>query len=249
MTALSEERTAILLARELRDGWVAVVGARSNVPLAACLLAQRSHAPRLTVIAGGIYVNPARLVPHFAAGLDCRPEAVGDVIDIYQLTEAGVDVMFYSGLQIDRFGSVNLHWVARPSGRFRGPGLANTSFGHTAGRTMLWTERHDARTLVPEVDFVSVMGHRYAGRSRAELGITTAGPTRLFTPSMVFAADGGEFRPHSVHAGNDWPDVRQRTGWQLPECPPPPSEEPTADEVDLLRRAVDPEGLLRRQRS
>lgn len=245
MNIAPAEWTAILMARELKDHWVAVTGARSNTPLAACMLARASHAPNLTVISGGIYTNPARLVPHFAAGLDCRPEAVGDFVDVYQITERGVDVMFYSGLQIDRYGGINLHWVNRPSGRFRGPGLANTSFGHTAERTMLWIDRHERRTLVPEVDFVSVAGHRYLKQSRAELGLTTLGPTRLFTPSMVFAAASGEFRPHTLHAGHAWAYVQQHTGWELPEEPPPPTSEPTPAEIELLRRQVDPEGLLR----
>lgn len=249
MNIAPDERTAILLARELCNGWVGVVGARSNVPLAACLLSRESHAPDLTVIAGGIYVNPTRLLPHFAAGLDCRPEAVGDLIDVYQITEAGVDVMFYSGMQIDRYGNVNLHWIRRGSGRFRGPGLANTSFGHTARRTMLWTDRHDSRTLVPQVDFVSVTGHRYKGHSREELGLRTSGPVRLFTPAMVFAVVDGVLLPHGLHTGEDWSDVRERTGWPLPTEPPPPTSEPTREEIDMLRGRVDPAGLLRGERA
>lgn len=239
------ERMVSVLARELSDGWTAVVGARSNIPLAACQLAQATHAPRLTVIAGAVFVNPRRLTPHFAAGLDCVAESVGDFVDVYQLTEAGVDVMFYSGLQIDRFGNINVHWVDRPDGRLRGPGLANTTFGHSAGRILLWAERHEARTLVPQVDFVSVTGHNYRGRSRAECGLGNLGPARLVTPMMTFRAENDALVPDTLHDGADWADVRARTGWELPDEAPPPTADPTGEELEILRGQIDPSGLLR----
>ncbi len=241
----ARERMAVLLSRELRDGWTFAVGARSTLPTAAGMLAQATHAPSLTVLCGGIYVNPRRLVP-FAAGYDCHPDSVGDFIDVYQLTERGVDAICYSGMQIDRFGNLNLHWVDRPDGsRFRGPGIANTSFGHTAGRTLLWVERHEPRILVPEVDFASVVGLRRRGRTRAELGLPNLGPALLVTPSVLFEARDGELAPRVVHGDHDWSRVRAATGWELPEQSPPPATDPTAHEMSVLRGVVDPMGLLR----
>lgn len=244
MSVGRRERMAVLLARELRDGWTVGTGVRSTVPAAACLLAQAMHAPGLTVLAGGIYTNPRRLVS-LAAGLDCRPEATGDFIDVYQATERGIDAIFHSGLQIDRHGNVNLHWVDRPQGRLRGPGVANTSFGHTAGRILLWLERHDPRVLVEHVDFVSIAGLRSRGRTRAELGMPNLGPTVLVTPSVVFAACEGALAARSAHGEQDWAGVRRDTGWELPATRPPGTPEPTADELALLRTVVDPGGLLR----
>ena len=240
----SRERMAVLLARELRDGWTVGTGVRSLVPAAACLLAQATHAPDLTVLAGGIYTNPRRLVA-LAAGLDCRPEATGDFVDVYQTTERGIDAIFHSGLQIDRFGNVNLHWVDRPQGRLRGPGVANTSFGHTAGRILLWLERHDPRVLVEHVDFVSIAGLRIRKRTRAELGMPNLGPAVLVTPSVLFAPDGGELLARSTHGTRDWAAVRRDTGWPLPDQPPPCTPEPTPEEISVLRSVVDPGGLLR----
>lgn len=244
MSIGSRERMAVLLARELRDGWTVGTGVRSSVPAAACLLAQATHAPDLTVLAGGIYTNPRRLVS-LAAGLDCRPEATGDFVDVYQTTERGIDAIFHSGLQVDRFGNVNLHWVNRPEGRLRGPGVANTSFGHTAGRILLWLERHDPRVLVEHVDFVSIAGLRSRGRSRAELGMPNLGPAVLVTPSVVFAAHGDELVARSIHGAQDWAAVRRDTGWELPGPPPPGTPEPTPEEISVLRSVVDPGGLLR----
>jgi glutaconate CoA-transferase, subunit B len=244
MGLTARERMSIAISRELRDGEVVLTGAASAVPLAACLLAQARQAPGLTILGAGVYVNPRRLVPEFTAGWDCDPVAIADMSDVFAVTELGIDVMFYGGMQIDRWGSVNLHYVPTASGVLRGPGLANCALGHTAARTILYTERHDRRTLVEAVDYASVIGHSRGGRSRAELGLPNAGPAVLFTPDVLFRpGPGGAFVPDRVMSAAGWDDVRARTGWPLPGTPPAPfAAEP--DEVAALRRFVDPGGLL-----
>ena len=238
------ELLSIAISRELKDGEVVLTGAASAVPLAACLLAQARHAPGLTILGAGVYVNPRRLVPEFTAGWDCDPVAIADMSDVFAVTELGLDVMFYGGMQIDRSGSVNLHYVPTTAGRLRGPGLANSTLGHTAARTILYTERHDRRTLVEAVDYASVIGHHRGGRSRAELGLANAGPAALFTPDVLFRPDDhGLFVPARTLHPAAWADVRARTGWPLPAEPPEPFEA-LADEVRTLRRFIDPGGLL-----
>ncbi|MFD8818685.1 CoA synthetase, partial [Streptomyces sp. NPDC059627] len=238
------ELISIAISRELKDGTTVLTGAASAVPLAACLLAQATHAPRLTVLGAGVYVNPRRLVPEFTAGWDCRPTAIADMADVFATTELGIDVMFYGGMQIDRYGCVNLHRVRTPNGELRGPGLANTMLGHTARATILYTERHDPRTLVEQVDYVSVVGHASRGRGRAELGLPNAGPQALLTPDLLFRpGDDGALVPALALHALDWADVRRRTGWPLPDVPPA-TFTPTAEEIALLRGSVDPTGLL-----
>src|SRR3984957_7921377 len=152
MELTAREAMSIAISRELRDGEVVLTGAASAVPLAACLLAQARHAPGLTILGPGVYVNPRRLVPEFTAGWDCAPVATADLSDVFAVTELGIDVMFYGGMQVYPCGWVNLHYVPPASGVPRGPGLANCRLGHTAARTILYTERHDRRTLVEAVD-------------------------------------------------------------------------------------------------
>jgi glutaconate CoA-transferase subunit B len=241
----ARERISIAISRELRDNMVVLTGAASAVPLAACLLAQAAHAPGLTILGAGVYINPRRLVPEFLAGWDCKPVAIADLSDVFAVTELGIDVMFYGGMQIDRYGSVNLHYIPTPSGMLRGPGLANASLGHTARQTILHTERHDRRTLVEEVDYASVIGHARRGRSRAQLGLPNDGPTMLLTPDVLFRPDSnGCFVPSVSLSPLDWAGVVARTGWVMPP-EPPPRFTATAEELDVLRRSVDPCGLLR----
>ena len=115
------ERMSIAISRDLADGEVVLTGAASAIPLAACLLAQARHAPSLTILGAGVYINPRRLVPEFTAGWDCDPVAIADMSDVFSLTELGIDVMFYGGMQIDRYGSVNLHTSRRRTACCAGP--------------------------------------------------------------------------------------------------------------------------------
>src|SRR6185437_4292407 len=157
---------------------------------------------------------------------------------------AGVYVMFYGGMQIDRYGSVNLHYIPTANGVLRGPGLANSALGHTAARTILYTERHDRRTLVEAVGYASVIGQAWRGRSRAELGLPNAGPSALFTPDVLFRPDSrGIFVPARAMGSGGWDDVIARTGWPMPP-EPPQAFEVVQDEVRTLRQFVDPGGLL-----
>lgn len=236
---------AVVMSRLLRDGELAGTGAASEIPVAACLLARKLHAPDLTLVVGGVYVNPAVAPTYFAAGAPVEAMYTGDFHDVFVATEQGLDVMFYSGLQIDRFGNINLHQTGGPNPR-RGPGLANTSFGHTARRIILWCVHHERRRLVDQVDFTSVVGHRWKGKSRSEWGIPNQGPTHLITNKMVFVAREGQFVPDGWYDGSSWEGVQASTGWTLPRAPVDLIAEPTTEELMILRTQVDPAGTLRR---
>lgn len=239
MIPTSSERMAVLIARLLGDGDLAATGAASEIPLAACLLARQLHAPSLTVVAAGVFVNPRHLPSTFAAGELVPCEYVGDFSDVFTLTETGVDVMFYSGLQIDQYGNVNLH---RLTENRRGPGLANTSFGVTAKRLILWCSSHEPRRMVDKVSFTSVIGHTRDSGSNYIGGRAT----HLVTDLAVFESVGGRFEASGMVDGITWDTVRNSTGWGLSETPPPTLAEPTTQEISILRGLVDPKGVLRR---
>src|SRR6201984_2458971 len=98
------ERMSIAISPHLKAGEIALTGAASAIPLPACLLAQARHAPELTILGAGVYINPRRLVPEFTAGWNCNPVAIADMSDVFAVTELGIDVMFYGGRRIARSG-------------------------------------------------------------------------------------------------------------------------------------------------
>jgi glutaconate CoA-transferase, subunit B len=238
---------AVVMARELRPGEVAVMGAVSLLPQAACQLAEATNAPGLWWVArwsGAVNPHPSGLVE---SSCDQRllmaktslplPEVVllegrGDVFDVF----------FAGELQIDARGSCNLVAVgdwSRP--RLRGPGGVGLSFLPRAGRVVIYTAAHTTRTFVERVDFVSGPGYV----DGLEPG---RGPSLVVTPlcTIDFAPGTHAPRLRSLHPGVSVGEVRSATGFQL-ICPaePPVTREPTAPELRALRE-IDTAGLLRR---
>ncbi|MET9357249.1 CoA-transferase [Streptomyces sp. NPDC006617] len=246
----------VLLARELLNGELAVTGASSLVPVAACLLAQQTHAPDLTLIlpSGVVNPRPGRL---YRSASDGRwvpgAEAVGSGYDLFEMSENGrLDVMFYGGIQIDRHGNINLTATGldRDEGpAFRGPGLANTSFAVVSGRIILFSSTHTPRTFVDQVEYLTAAGHLQGGTARADAGITTAGPVLCITPLVTLDFDEKHsMRVRSVHSGVSEECVITQTGFELPTRPPwPRTPPPTTTELQILRQLVDPTGELRAQ--
>src|SRR3954454_24965973 len=133
------EIMAYAMRRALRDGDVAVFGAVSLLPLAACRLAQLTHAPHLTTLAGASGgVNPAAepLLPSSGDYANVAAEAILPFDELLMLQAGGrYDVFFAGGMQIDRHGNANLIGTQH----VRGPGAAGLPLGTRTARTILYT--------------------------------------------------------------------------------------------------------------
>ncbi|CAN7742507.1 MULTISPECIES: CoA-transferase subunit beta [unclassified Caballeronia] len=251
-TCSVDEFMTVLLARELLDGDLAVTGASSLVPVAACMLAQQTHAPNLTLItpAGVVNPQPGRLYRSASDGRWLNgAEAVGTAYDLFEMSENGrLDVMFYGGVQIDKRGNINLTGTGyQDSGRprFRGPGLANTSFAVVSKRILLFSAAHTSRTFVENVEYLTAAGHLDGAGAREKLGITTEGPVLCVTPLVTFDFDEGKsMRVRSIHPGVDPAQVIANTGFDLPDGPWPETPRPTMEELAILRSLVDTTGEL-----
>ncbi|HXI95396.1 MAG TPA: CoA-transferase [Candidatus Acidoferrum sp.] len=242
------ELMAAVMARQLRPGEVAIMGAVSALPQAACRLAQLTTAPGLWFIAGGSgAVNP-RLEPLVASSCDERllnAEAVMTLPDVILVEGRGdlIDVFFAGGLQIDVHGNCNLGPVgswSRPT--LRGPGGVGLPFVARAGRVVIYSMSHDRRTFVEHVDFVSGPGFP-AGPG----GLPGGGPSLIVTPlcTMDFDPDSHLARLATLHPGVTLDQVLAATGFS-PIVPVrlETTPSPTAQELSILRR-LDPDGLLR----
>jgi len=247
-----KELMTVVLARDIKDGEIGLAGAIGGIPLAASLLAQKLHAPN-SVILGGV-LNP-KIHQIYPGGNDHRnfqkAEAYTTFYDVFELAEKGLDFFFYSGLQIDQYGNVNLTYVGGSWERplLRGPGLANSSFAVSFKRFYLWAEMHTKRNFVERVDFISAAGFLEGGDSRLKAGIITEGPRFCVTPLAVmdFEEKSKRMRLKSIHEGVSVEEVIENTGFSLiiPSHVPitlPPSDE----EIRVLREEVDTAGLLRR---
>ena len=78
------------------------------------------------------------------------------------------------------------------------------------------------------------------------LGLTIGGPKWIVTPKCIFEFDrvAGAARLRSIHPGIDPEDIRRSTGFAVETAGIPVTEAPTAEELAILRRKVDPHGAL-----
>ena len=245
------------IARTIEDGIVAFHGFGSPLVQLALHLARRTHAPHLVLIAGATYgVNPT---PPFLApttndwvmnrGAECHL----DIEELFDLAASGrVGRMFLSGLQIDRWGNMNVTRLGRERLQLKLPGGGGScNLSCDVAHVTIWTAAHrsppDSKgrrrfRLVEDCDFITSVGHRSAeGRTRSEMGYRGQGPDWIVTELGVFDFDGsGHARLAAVYPDIDLAEVRENTGFELPV-----REDlslvrlPTLEMVEFIR-ALDP---------
>jgi glutaconate CoA-transferase subunit B len=255
------------IALTIEDGILAFHGFGSPLVQLALHLAKRSHAPNLVLVAGATYAvnpTPAFLTPtsnDFAMSLGA--ECSLDIEELFDLAASGrMGRMFLSGLQIDRWGNMN---VTRLGDRDRlklklpgGGGGCNLSCD--TEHITIWTAAHRAPPdqkgvrrfrLVDRCDFVTSVGHRAAdGTPRSELPYRGKGPDRIVTDLGVFDFDAtGHARLCAVYPDTDAAVVAENTGFEFPVADglaAAPMPEP--EMIELIRR-LDPMRIHRRELS
>src|SRR4051812_1402189 len=239
-------------ARALEDGRTVAVG--TGVPCAAAMLAQRTHAPRLTILfeAGG--VSPR---------LPTMPISVGDsrtfhraamatsMADVMETCQRGmIDYTFLGGAQIDAFGNLNSTMIgpdhARPKVRFPGSGGAN-DLASLCWRVLVVT-MHDKRRFVEKLDFVTTPGYLSGPGAREAAGLPAdTGPYRVITDLAVMGYHETTRRMQvlSLHPGVTMEQVRANTGFAIEAVEAVQTTTPPGDEeLRILRDEVDPHRYL-----
>ena len=186
------------LARDLKDGELGVFGSFSQIPWAACRLAQATHAPNLWCICGpsaAVNSNLPKLMwsvsdHRMHQGAEGRITLDG-VMDM-QGNPTFIDFGFYGGFQIDKYGNLNMAYVGdQKKPRFRGPGTVGTMATAWLNRVYLFTHAHSPRLFVDKVDFISGPGFIDGpeGRRKAGSPARSEGPRYIVTPICVFDFD------------------------------------------------------------
>src|SRR6187397_968673 len=184
-TYTSNEMMTIAAARALRNEDVCFVGI--GMPSAAANLARLTHAPGITLIyeSGTIATKP-----------DVLPLSIGDselcetaltTVSVpemfrYWLQGGRITVGFLGGAQIDRFANLNTTVVGpydAPKVRLPGGGGA-PEIATSCGEIFIIMAM-GRRAFVEKLPFVTSLGHGSGPKSRAALGVTTKGPTKVIT--------------------------------------------------------------------
>ena len=249
------EQMVVIFARDIKDNDIAMMGgARHDIPFAAVMLAKNLYCPNLTTITTGCYINPKLTAMHYSGHTSVlySKEADGMITgyDIFEVSERGyISFFFYHGLQMDKYGNVNLHFIGdwkKPT--VRGPGAVNISMSVTPSRHYLFPIRHNKRTFVDKVDFITLPGFLDGGDSRKKAGIKGGGPCLCASPLGVFDFEekSKRMRLKSVHEWVTVKDIVDNTGFEL-IIPNNVSttQPPTKEELQMLREEIDPTGILR----
>ena len=243
------ELLAVMSARLLKDGQTVFAGV--GIPLLAAILAQKTHAPGLTILFEGGVIGPfveAGKLPPSTNEQRCsrRANMLVSITEVLLLLQRGyVDVGFMGGAQIDRFGNLNSSFIGdaeNPKIRLPGTGGGNDI---ASLADMIVAMKHEKRRFVEKVDFITSPGFLDGGDTRAQAGLPAGGMFRVVTDLGIlgFEAESRAMTVLALHPGVSAADIKANTGFELPvpddvEVTPAP----TPNELVILRE-LDPEQL------
>lgn len=245
----ASELLAVMSARLLRDGQVVFAGV--GIPLLAATLAQRLHAPGLTILfEGGVigaFVEPGKLPPSTnEQRCTHRANMVLGSTDVLLLLQRGyIDIGFMGGAQIDQYGNLNSSFIGDPQGprtRLPGSGGGNDIASLTQ---MIVAMKHEKRRFVRHVDFITSPGFLAGAESRREAGLRTGGMFRVVTDLGIlgFEERSRRMELQALHPGVTVGQVTANTGFELPVAADLTTTDPPRENELAALRNLDPDRL------
>jgi glutaconate CoA-transferase subunit B len=245
VSATPGEVQTVVAARRLRDAGSVFIGV--GRPSTAAILASMVHNPKLVLVyeSGTIGAKPFRVPLSIGDGeLAATADAVVSVPEMfnYWIIPGRIDVAFLGAAQVERFANHNSTVIGdyeHPRTRLPGAGGA-PEIAAGCGEVVIIAP-HSPRTFVPQLDFVTTVGHGDGPGARKRLGFRGAGPTAAITDLGVLEPDPEtrELVLTQVHEGVQVDEVRAATGWELRVAGAvAATEPPTAEELDALRELV-----------
>lgn len=231
--ALVSDIMTVVLARLLRDNETVFHGVSSSMPMVAMALAKSLHAPNMTClnIPGGVNPKSVKEMSYTSAGSNLweQGEACFRLEEVFDLSmRGGLDVAFLSGVQFDVNGNVNASVIGdynKPKIRLPG-GAGSAVLIPTAKRAIIWRTKHDKRTFVEKVDFLTTRGNLH----------------KIVTPLCVFEYRNGSLWLDSIHSTSSLEEVQANTGFEVKYDTIKITPDVTEEEMMMLRK-IDPKNL------
>lgn len=247
MSVTANELLAVMGARALEDDTTVFAGV--GAPMMAAALAQRTHAPRLTIVVEGGIVGPSFKPGELPISTNemragYRAQMLPGITDAFLLAQRGfLDVGFIGGAQIDQFGNLNTSAIGgydTPVVRLPGTGGANDII--SLCREVMILTVHEKRRFSERVDFVTSPGYLTGGDSRTKSGLLFGGVSRMVTTLGVFDFEPGSRRMRliALHPGVSQADVQSNTGFAVLVSPALTTTAPPTEKELSLLRMLDP---------
>jgi glutaconate CoA-transferase subunit B len=247
VTVSANELLAVMGARALRDDTTVFAGV--GAPMMAAALAQRTHAPGLTMVVEGGVVGPEWKPGELPISTNemraaYHAQMLPGITDVFLLAQRGfLDVGFIGGAQIDQYGNLNTSAIGgydRPAVRLPGSGGANDII--SLCREVMILTVHEKRRFTERVEFITSPGYLSGGDSRRKSGLLFGGVSRMVTTLGVFDFEPGSRRMRliALHPGVSVADVQANTGFEVLVSDALTTTEPPTDKELEILRSLDP---------
>lgn len=247
-----DELLAVCLAREYENTSICSVGSVSPLAMVSYLLAKRTHAPGLTLIAlngGFIDIAPHPMTLTLAEPLEYETAKAcwgGDETYHWYYQSGRITHEVITVAQIDAQGRTNNAWIEGQGKRLRLPGqggMADVANLHQ--NFVLYLARHSPERFVEKVTFCTAARGLVSDIERLAAGLQP-GKVRLISDLGIFELNSDErrFRLVSIHPQVSLEEVRKQSAGQfLVAAPLPVTLPPSLEELRLIRNEVDPLGI------
>lgn len=253
------ELMVIEASKYINDGEIVFAGV--GLPVMASTLAQKTHAPNITLVVESGVIDPQlKLVPLSIADVRITRKAamLGSLRGVLGciLQRGMVDVGFLGGAQIDQYANLNSTVIGdyyKPKVRFPGSGGANPIASH-AKRLLIITP-HQQRRFVKKCDYITSPGYIDGLYGRKNAGLRKWNPIiTVITDLCVMDIDStlyryqgspgsGQLRLAKLMPGTTIEQVVENTGFELIMASRVDVVDlPTESELSLLRE-MDPERI------
>jgi acyl CoA:acetate/3-ketoacid CoA transferase beta subunit len=243
--ATLDEICVVNLADTFRGDGEILCNPIGNLPVLAGRLARATFEPDLA------YTDTVSVLPgnNFPIGVPDAEKVVESWVPyrtIFDIVWSGKRHVVMGASQIDRYGNQNLAAIGdwrKPKAQLLGlRGAPGNLINHT---TSYWISNHSTRSFVEKVDVVSGPGYdrmREVGAPGNRFHEIRRVVTNLGV--MDFETADNTMRVRSVHPGVGLDDIFENTAFDLEVADDvTESRLPTAEELELMREVLDPNGL------
>jgi acyl CoA:acetate/3-ketoacid CoA transferase beta subunit len=246
------EMIAFVLSQQIVNKEVVYIG--TGLPMVAGILAQKTHAPNITLVYESGAQNPIPGAMPWSVGGPATwrksPLLLEMSYSFGQIYNGYVDKAFLGYAQIDMYGNVNTHLIGGDyynyKNRLTGSG-GNNDLSSLASHLILVGLQNPDK-FVKKLDFMTSVGFLNGGNSRKEAGLVGGGPMSVVTSAGVydFEPDSKRMRIKTLHPGVPAELAQLASGFELvkPSGDIPVTPVPSPEILEILRNEVDPRGVF-----